>query len=134
MSDYSGDTFPPRSVRPATAESLGDQESGGYQPYGTEDYFGEDFRTLTFRLKDGRQFAKPYLWLGEISFDPAIGITLEYSDKVVSLAGRHLAQLYRHLCDYKVHWIQEADRPTGLLIPEHATVVETISYGTRRDW
>jgi hypothetical protein len=121
----------PNSLRLPSAPSV-EPEVGGYQPYAVENYFGELVQTLTFRLKDGSQFAKPYHWLGEIEFDPSTGIRLRFSDTTITLSGRNLAPLFTLLCDYKVRWVLEADRPTALLVPESGTVIEAIERGAEK--
>jgi hypothetical protein len=97
-----------------------------YEPYAVET-FGELVQSVTFRLKDGCQFAKPYHWLSELSFDPSTGIRLHYSDADILIHGRNLRNMFTLLSEYKIRWLQEVDRPTSLLLPDSVCVIERVS-------
>lgn len=103
-----------------------------YQPYGIETYYGEVINTLTFRLKDGNRFAKPYHLLHEFEYDPSAGIRLAYADGAIHLEGRNLEPLFTLVCDFRVRWIWEADRPTSLLVPETGTVIDCVRRGAEK--
>jgi hypothetical protein len=128
LSDGDEDIFQRRSIRLPRSETSGGALAE-YSAFGLEEYFGEVLPTLSFRLKDGRQFAKPYHRLDEVSFDPSHGVGLEYPDVAITLRGRNLAPLYVLICAYKVRWVQEAGRALTLLVPESETVVEAITRG-----
>lgn len=49
---------------------------------------------LDFRLKDGTRTALPYGYLSMLTLVPDAGLTLTFSDRVVSISGRNLAAVY----------------------------------------
>ncbi len=115
--------------RPAFPESLLPTESGKYRAFGGSDYFDALIPCLVFRLKDGTRIAKPYHWLGEVEWDPSVGIRLVYTDATLLLGGRNLESLFTAISDQTVRWILEADRPASLTVPECEPLVESV----RRD-
>lgn len=121
----------PTSLRLPASPVPGDTGQD-YQPYGIETYYGEVINTLTFRLKDGNRFAKPYHLLHEFEYDPSAGIRLVFADGAIHLEGRNLESLFTLICDFRVRWILEADRPTSLLIPETGTVIECVRRGAEK--
>jgi hypothetical protein len=108
--------------KPPTLQSMPEL---GYQAYVAET-FGEIVQTVTFRLKDGNQFATPYHWLSELSYDPSTGIRLHFTDTTIQISGRNLETAFALLCEYKIRWLQEADRPTSLRLSDSAIVVDSI--------
>lgn len=89
---------------------------------------------LELRHKDGSVTAFGYAWLRKATFDPSVGITLDFSGEKVTISGRNLdaelrprVRLLSGILRQRVTWIQEADGPTSLEAPPQAVVVERIA-------
>ena len=61
-----------------------------YPAFGLATYYGEVIAMLRFRLADDSWWAYPYYALGEMSYDPALGIELQFHSSVVCIRGRNL--------------------------------------------
>jgi hypothetical protein len=90
---------------------------------------------LEVRRKDGSIMALGYAWLERAEFDASEGITLKFTGQTVRLVGRNLnaevrprLQLYDGLVRHRIPWLQEADEPTAMSAPQHATVIEQIVF------
>ncbi|KAA0220215.1 MAG: hypothetical protein KJ057_16760 [Phycisphaerae bacterium] len=62
---------------------------------------------LDFRRKNGDRLALPYTYLTAITFDPSMGIKLEYTGHQVIIKGRNLEPIYLALLGYRATWLQE---------------------------
>jgi hypothetical protein len=122
-------TYDPASPSPIWLPAPPEEPSTEYRAFGVETHFGEVINTLTFRLKDGNQFARPYHRLIEFDYNPSNGIRLVYAEGAVVIAGRNLEPLFTLVCEFRVRWIHEADRPTSLLVPDGMVVVESVRRG-----
>ena len=124
------DPRPPSLRMPAVTAA--DEPREDYLPYGLEAYYGEVINTLTFRLKDGNRFAKPYHLLHEFEYDPSTGIRLTYADGVITIGGRNLEPLFTLVCEYRVRWVLEATRSESLLALSADVLVEDIQRSVSR--
>lgn len=91
---------------------------------------------LELRRRDGSVTAFALAWLARADFDPSNGITLEFGNKIVKVAGRNLdaevrpnIRLFSGLVRHRVPWIREADRATALAAPQEVTLIENIEIG-----
>ena len=97
-----------------------------YSAYLLSDRYGETLPFLVFRLKDGRRVAKAYHWLGEAEYGPDLGVRLTFPDAEFVVRGRNLLGLFMAVCGHSVRLVWEADRATGLLVPEADPLVEAV--------
>ena len=106
-----------------------DAPPGGYQAFGLTPTFGDVFM-LEVRLKTGRRIGLPYPWLGEVLYDPPrLALTFTTGTTVV-LEGNNLGELFEALLRHQPVYVQEADRPTGELVPASVPVIEIIEVST----
>ncbi len=68
-----------------------------------------------------------------MKFNPSIGITIEFSDHIVSIRGRGLADGYQKLAMQRVIFIAEADRATAGLAPDKEAVITSLSIDQKRE-
>jgi hypothetical protein len=100
-----------------------------YAAYGLANYYGEVIGMLRLRFADDTWRAYPYYALGGMSYDPALGVELNFHSSLVRLRGRNLFQLFTLIGDHAVRWCWEADRAASLHAPETAPVIERIEFG-----
>lgn len=70
---------------------------------------------LELRKRDGNVVALSYAWLERVTFDPSIGIVLDFSRALVRIKGTNLdyeirpnCQLFAGIVRHKVPWIMES--------------------------
>jgi hypothetical protein len=102
-----------------------------YQAFDLPAYYGEVIPNLVFRFKDGTRIAKAYHWLGEVVYEPGLGIRLVYADAVFTIRGRNLSGLFTVVSEHGVKLIREADRAASFLVPENQPLVEAIERVAR---
>jgi hypothetical protein len=88
---------------------------------------------LEIRHKDGRISAFGYAWLDQADFDPSDGITLHFSGKSLTIAGRNLnaeirpnLRLFAGILRHRVPWIQEADGAALIEAAKDAIIIEEV--------
>jgi hypothetical protein len=88
---------------------------------------------LDLRLRNGNREVFPYSLLERVSFDPSLGLQLQFLGAKVLLQGRNLTQptklgisLLEGLLRQRVAWIVESEDLQSALKPEAATVVTRI--------
>lgn len=106
-------------------------EDDSYRAFDLPAYYGEVIPNLVFRFKDGTRIAKAYHWLGEVVYEPGLGIRLVYADAVFTIRGRNLSGLFTVVSEHGAKLIREADRAAGFLVPEHQPLVEAIERTVR---
>lgn len=83
--------------------------------------------TVTFRQVDGSSYSFAYSHLYSLMTEAeAGGFIAEFSQHRVIVQGRNLTQLFRYLCDHKIHTVQEISPSQGMAIAEHLAVVTSI--------
>lgn len=65
--------------------------------------------------------------LGRAEFNPSAGITLAFSDLVVTLKGRCLDSLFVAIRQQQAVWVCESDRATRDLVPAAVPLVESVT-------
>jgi len=120
---------PSRRLKLPTATPAEDDET--YRAFELPAYYGEAIPNLVFRFKDGTRIAKAYHWLGEVVYDPGLGIRLVYADAVFTIRGRNLSGLFTVVSEHGAKLIREADRAATFLVPEHQPLVEAIERAVR---
>lgn len=88
---------------------------------------------LELRLANGNSMAFNYNYLVQATFDPSVGMILQFGGKQVTISGSNLnaeirpnVRLYQAILRHRVSWVQEADRATSLRAPQGSVVVDTI--------
>ncbi len=79
---------------------------------------------IPFRPGDRSAFADHTL--GRAEFNPSAGITLAFSDLMVTLRGRSLDALFVAIRQHAV-WVCESDRATRELVPAAVPLVELLT-------
>ena len=83
--------------------------------------------TVTFRQVDGSSHSFAYSHLYSVAADSeAGGFIVEFSQHKVTIQGRNLAQLFRYICDHKVHTIQGTSPSQMLALTDEQPVVTLI--------
>ena len=77
--------------------------------------------------------ALSYGHLYRIRFDASVGITLEFTEHVVTIRGKRLNMAYQRLAMHRVVFVAEADRPTAALVTESEPVVYQLDIRSKRD-
>ena len=103
-----------------------------YAAFGVANYYGEVIGMLRFRFSDDTWRAFPYYGLGTMSYDPALGIELQFHSSLVRLRGRNLFSLFTLIGDHSVRWCWEADRAASLQSLETDPVIERIELGAAK--
>jgi hypothetical protein len=103
-----------------------------YAAFGLANFYGEVIGMLRFRFSDDTWRAFPYYGLGAMSYDPALGIELNFHATLVRIRGRNLFPLFTLIGDHAVRWCWEADRAAWLHSLEAAPVIERIEVGANR--
>lgn len=106
----------------------------------------DDYRAFGFNRKSvnsdpminlvdsrGVQEALAYGHLYRLRFDPSEGITLEFTEHVVTIRGRGLREGYQRLAMQRVVFIAEADRATAVLVPEKEPVITSLIIMHKRE-
>jgi len=123
----SGDSFERDSARRLHMPSvIPVEEDDSYRAFELPAYFGEVIPNLVYRFKDGTQIAKAYHWLGEVVYEPGLGIRLVYADAVFTIRGRNLSELFKVISEHGVKRIREADRAASFQVPENEPLIEAI--------
>ena len=72
---------------------------------------------VEFHFKGGRMLALAYAWLERVDFDPAVGITLRFTNQTMRIVGRNLnaevrpnVSLLDGLLRQRVPWLRESDQ------------------------
>ncbi len=81
----------------------------------------------------GDQLAIAYNHLYCVKYNPSVGITIEFSDHIVSIRGRGLAEGYQKLAMQRVIFITEADRATAGLVGDRQAVITSLSISQKRE-
>jgi hypothetical protein len=87
---------------------------------------------LELRLANGNSLAFNYSYLVQATFDPSLGILLQFGGKRVTISGSHLnaevrpnVRLFQALLRHRVTWIRETDRlPIDSLVTAQVIVDE----------
>jgi hypothetical protein len=103
-----------------------------YAAFGLANYYGEVIGMLRFRFADDTWRALPYYGLGAMSYDPSLGIELNFHATLVRIRGRNLFPLFTLIGDHAVRWCWEADRAESLQSLEVTPVIERIDFGTAK--
>ena len=84
-------------------------------------------RTLMLEvlLKTGNSHAFPYAYLLGVSFDPSIGITLQFTNAKILVRGRNLRSLHQGLLSQRVLWLREGNSSEAFL-PESRTFISHV--------
>ena len=76
---------------------------------------------LELRLANGNSVAFSYSYLVQATFDPSVGMILQFGGKRVTIAGSNLnaeirpgIRLFEAMLRHRVPWVLEADRATSL--------------------
>ena len=88
---------------------------------------------INFIDSTGNQTAFAYGHLYQTRFDPSDGITIEFTEHLVSIRGRRLGEAFAKLVSQRVVFVAEADRPTAVLIPDNEPVVTTLLISQKRE-
>jgi hypothetical protein len=106
-------------------------EPDSYLAFELPAYYGEVIPNLVFRFKDGTRIAKAYHWLGEVNYEPGLGLRLVYSDAVFTIRGRNLLELFHLVSAHNAKVVREADRAASFLVAENQPLVEAIERTAR---
>ena len=107
-----------------------------YHPDGDYKAFGVSRHAVSLNLiqRDASQVGISWSLFSDASFDPAKGIVVEFSHKVVRIEGSRLLQLYQYILGNRVTFIAEADRATHkLCIQSEEPVVSKLLVQARRE-
>ncbi|MEM8669449.1 MAG: hypothetical protein AAGG48_18130 [Planctomycetota bacterium] len=107
---------------------------------------GEDYRAFGFSRKPiasdpmidfidrhGVHEALSYSHLYRIRFDPSEGMTLEFTDHIVTLRGHHLQKGHQRLTMHRVVFIAEADHATAALVTADEPVITSLALELKRN-
>lgn len=83
---------------------------------------------LSFQLKNGRFHCLPYYEIGEIYYEPSVGIVLFSRMGLIQIQGRNLKKLYQQLHTRKVVEIREFSESAGLFFATDALFISAIIY------
>ncbi len=75
---------------------------------------------IEFRFKSGRSKAIGYAYISEMDLDPSDSIILNSTTSVITLKGRNLEPLFKHLLQHKVTFIEEM--PDGEVSKEQTSI------------
>lgn len=103
-----------------------------YKAFGLANFYGEVIGMLRLRFSDDTWRAFPYYGLAGMSFDPALGIELNFHSTLVRIRGRNLFQLFTLIGDHAVRWCWEADRAACLQTLETDALIEGIELGATK--
>lgn len=74
-----------------------------------------------------------YSYLVQATFDPSVGMILQFGGKRVTIVGSNLnaeirpgIRLYEAMLRHRVPWVREADRATSLRAPQGSVVIDHI--------
>lgn len=107
---------------------------------------GDDYRAFGFSRKPissdpminfidrrGVHEAIAYGHLYRIQFDPSEGITLEFTDHIVTIRGRRLHEGHRKLVMQRVVFVCEADQPTAALVGQNEPAITKLEICSKQD-
>lgn len=80
---------------------------------------------LELRFKTRNSIALPYSYLTKVTYDPSVGITIEFAGDTVQITGRNLDPVYHALVHHKAASIRERDE-TDDTLPNTECVVSRI--------
>lgn len=103
-----------------------------YKAFGLANFYGEVIGMLRLRFSDDTWRAFPYYSLSAMSYDPALGIELNFHSTLVRIRGRNLFQLFTLIGDHAVRWCWEANRAASLQSLETDPVIEKIEFGGKK--
>lgn len=127
-----GDTLHSSQSRMQLPTGPNSDRPDSYAAFGVANYYGEVIAMLRFRFSDDTWRAFPYYSLGEVSYDPALGVELNFHSTVMRIRGRNLYGLFSQIGDHAVRWCWEADRAASLQTPESEPVIERIEFGAAK--
>ena len=88
---------------------------------------------LELRLANGNSVAFSYSYLVQATFDPSVGMILQFGGKRVTIAGSNLnaeirpgIRLFEAMLRHRVPWVREADRATSLRAPQGSVLIDSI--------
>jgi hypothetical protein len=88
---------------------------------------------LELRMANGNSVAFSYSYLVQATFDPSVGMILQFGGKRVTIAGSNLnaeirpgIRLYEAILRHRVPWVREADRATSLRAPQGSVVIDHV--------
>ena len=94
---------------------------------------GKPQLTVAFRRVNGTVHAFAYAHLYAVEYDPSAGIALTFTRHRVTLAGRHLGDLFRLFCAHRVQAVQETDPLHADSLPDDAPVVTALHVAPAPD-
>lgn len=94
-----------------------DPDEAVYQADGDYKAFGISRQAVSLNCitRDGNQIGISWSLYSDARYDPAEGIAIEFSHKVVKIQGNNLLQLYQYVLGNRVTFVAEADRATEKL-------------------
>ncbi len=87
------------------------QSEGDYKAFG----ISRHAISLNCITRDGNQTGISWSLYSDARYDPAQGIVVEFSHKVVKIQGGQLLSLYQYILGNRVTFVAEADRATKKL-------------------
>jgi hypothetical protein len=90
------------------------QNEAVYQSDGDYKAFGISRQAVSLNCisRDGNQVGISWSLYSDARYDPAEGVVIEFSHKVVKIQGHNLLSLYQYVLGNRVTFVAEADRPT----------------------
>ena len=97
--------------------SSSELEDAAYQPGDDYKAFGISRHAVSLNCitRDGNQTGISWSLYSDARYDPAQGIMVEFSHKLVTIEGTHLLPLYQYILGNRVTFIAEADQATEKL-------------------
>lgn len=92
---------------------------------------GEPMLNFIDRRGDHRAIAYSHLYIAR--YNPSHGIVIEFSDHIVLLRGRRLADGYQKLVAQRVVFVSEADRAAAGLVAPDAPVITEMRFERKRE-
>ena len=112
------------------------EEEAVYQSDGEYKAFGISRHAVSLNCiaRKGNQTAISWALYSDARYDPATGIVVEFSHKVVTIQGEHLLPLYLYILGNRVTFVAEADKATEKLYSQNQdTVVSSLNVQNRGD-
>jgi len=114
------------------AVGVGAGQGGDYKAFGLTETYNAFLPMLEIQFRTGDRSAFAYHTLGRAEFNPSTGITLTFSDLVVTLRGRALDALFVAIRQQQAVFVCEADRATRELVPPAVPLVESVTVDPAR--
>jgi hypothetical protein len=106
------------------------QADGDYKAFG----ISRQAVSLNCITRDGNQFGISWSLYSDARYDPAAGLVIEFSHKVVQIEGSNLLSLYQYVLGNRITFIAEADRATEKLgSHDHDAIVTKLVVENRVD-